>query len=49
MALATRIADKAGFLGSFISAMGCVRCPLTVALGAGRLVHAREQRSDGGE
>ena len=26
---------------------GRVRCPLMAALGAGRLVHAREQRSDG--
>ena len=35
MALATRIADKAGFLGSFISAMGCAACfPALASLGA---------------
>ena len=27
--------------------LGRVRCPLTVALGAGRMVNSREQRSDG--
>ena len=35
MALATRIADKAGFLGSFISAMGRAACfPALASLGA---------------
>jgi mercuric ion transport protein len=35
MALATRIADKAGFLGAFISAMGCAACfPALASLGA---------------
>ena len=35
MALATRIADKAGFLGTFISAMGCEACfPALASLGA---------------
>ncbi len=35
MALAPRIADKAGFLGAFISAMGCAACfPALASLGA---------------
>ena len=35
MALATRIADKAGFLGTSISAMGCEACfPALASLGA---------------
>jgi mercuric ion transport protein len=35
MALATRIADKAGFLGAFISGMGCAACfPALASLGA---------------
>ena len=35
MALATRIADKAGLLGSIVSAMGCASCfPALASLGA---------------
>ncbi len=35
MALATRIADKAGLLGTLISAMGCAACfPALASLGA---------------
>ncbi|MHB1542210.1 MAG: organomercurial transporter MerC [Steroidobacteraceae bacterium] len=35
MALATRIADKAGVLGSIVSAMGCASCfPALASLGA---------------
>lgn len=35
MALATRIADKAGFLGTLVSAMGCASCfPALASLGA---------------
>ena len=35
MALATRIADKAGFLGTLFSAMGCAACfPALASLGA---------------
>ena len=35
MSLATRIADKTGFLGTFISAMGCAACfPALASLGA---------------
>ena len=35
VALATRVADKAGFLGAFISAIGCAACfPALASLGA---------------
>ena len=35
MALTARIADKAGFLGAFVSAMGCAACfPALASLGA---------------
>ena len=35
MALATRVADKVGFLGTFTSAMGCAACfPVLASLGA---------------
>ncbi len=35
MALTARIADKAGFLGTFVSAMGCASCfPALASLGA---------------
>lgn len=44
MALATRIADKAGALGTLISAMGCASCfpalaSLGAAIGLGFLTH----------